>query len=308
MKIKKIVIFFLFSLLLMFYPGDFYYFRIFAYQKDLFYRQEKKLVLKSQIPYLKNISYPEVEAEGIYVIDLYSFTPIFEKNHHKKFLPASTVKLLSALVALEKFQLNDILTVKRIITEPQTMGLVFGERISFENLLYGLLVHSGNDAALALADNYPGGEKEFVKKMNEKAKKLMMRNSFFKNPTGFDEIGQYTTPFDLALLSREVLKNKILARMVATKRITVFDEDFKYFHQLENVNRLLGEIPGLGGLKTGYTENAGENLISFYKKDGHQFLIVVLKSQDRFSDTKKIVDWINTNVDYLMYSSLIAGT
>lgn len=130
-----------------------------------------------------------------------------------------------------------------------------------------------------------------------------MKNSNFKNPAGFDAFGQHTTPYDLALAGRALLHNKTLAKMVSTKSITISDVDFKYFHPLHNVNRLLGEVQGVGGLKTGFTIDAGENLMTFYKNNGHQFLIVVLNSEDRFADTTQIVDWINANVGYLKIDS-----
>jgi D-alanyl-D-alanine carboxypeptidase len=177
------------------------------------------------------------------------------------------------------------------------MDLKIGEKITVENLLYGTLVHSGNDAAYVLADNY--GYEKFIKLMNEKAKKLSMKNTHFTDPTGLKENNQYSSPFDLALAARELLKNPYLAKIVSTKEIIISDVDFKYFHKLTNVNKLLGEIQGLGGLKTGYTQEAGENLVSFYKKNGHQYLIIILKSEDRFADTEKIINWINENVDYL---------
>ena len=305
MKIKFIFLSAIYTLLFLFYPGDFYYFHLFAYNSNIFLQKEKKINLQlNPFPYLKSPIYPEISALGVYVVDLASFTPIFEKNSQSRFLPASTTKIITALVAFEHYQLDDVLTVKREYYQPQIMGLAVGEKISFENLLYGLLIHSGNDAALALADNFPGGEKKFIEEMNKKARSLLMTNSNFKNPTGFDEFGQYTTPFDLALAAREFLKNKKLAKIASVKNITVSDVDFKYFHPLQNINKLLGEIPGVGGLKTGYTENAGENLISFYKKNHRQFIIVVLKSEDRFLDTKNIINWIDDNVEYAPINKL----
>ena len=95
------------------------------------------------------------------------------------------------------------------------------------------------------------------------------------------------------------MKNQYLAKIVSTKEITISDVDFQVFHRLSNVNKLLGEIQGIGGLKTGYTENAGENLVSFYKHNGHQFIIVIIKSLNRFIDTKNVVLWIDQNIDYL---------
>ena len=134
--------------------------------------------------------------------------------------------------------------------------------------------------------------------MRQKTEQLSMKNSRFADPAGLDEFNQYTSPFDLALAARALLENNELKKMVATKEITIADVDYKYFHKLSNVNKLLGEVQGIGGLKTGFTENAKENLVSFYKSNGHQFIIVILKSDDRFEDTRQVISWINTNVDY----------
>ncbi len=212
-------------------------------------------------------------------------------------MPASTNKIITALVANDLYKPDTVVTIQRVVAEGQTMGLVQNERITIENLLYGTLVHSGNDAAYALANEY--GFDQFVKRMNAKAKELRMTHSHFTNPTGLDDYSQYVSPFDLALAARELLKNKFLSKIVSTKEITISDVDFQIFHKLTNVNKLLGEIQGIGGLKTGYTENAGENLVSFYKHNGHQFIVIILKSLDRFEDTKNIITWINENIDYI---------
>jgi serine-type D-Ala-D-Ala carboxypeptidase (penicillin-binding protein 5/6) len=298
MKPKHILFFLFFYSLFLFYPGDSHYLHIFAYNRDLFIKKEQSTKPAiNPIPYLRSQYYPEVSAEGIYVVDLPSFTPILKRNEHHQFFPASTTKIITALVALDIYKPDDVITVKRVLTEGQVMGLVMGEKITLENLLYGILVHSGNDAAYAIADFY--GFDNFIIKMNQKAKELKMNNSYFANPAGLDENSQVTTPFELALAGRELLKKKELSKIVATKEITISDIDFKYFHRLTNVNTLLGEIQGLGGLKTGYTEAAGENLISFYKHSGHQYIIVIMKSKDRFADTKNVVGWINENIDYI---------
>lgn len=297
---KKLILFSLFSLLFLNYPGDFFYLRLYLNNRNYFFNNKKEQdYLIRPIPYVRNKNIlPEITAQGVYLVDLDTFTPIFEKNANEKFFPASTVKMLTSLVSFDYFNLDQILKVKRIVSEPQTMNLVYNEEISFENLLYGLLIHSGNDAALTIADNFPGGEVKFVEKMNKKAKELFMENSFFKNPAGFDDFGQYTTPFDLALLGRAFLKNQKLKKIVAVKSIVISDKDYKIFHYLQNVNKLLGEISGIGGLKTGYTENAGENLVSYYKNDRQQIILVILRSDDRFDDTKKMINWFEENVDF----------
>lgn len=298
MKLKYILFFLFYSLLFLFYPGDSHFFHIFAYNRPVFNSNEPNpFIISNPIPVVRFPYYPEVSAEGVYVVDLPSYTPVIKRNVHSKFFPASTTKIITALVVIDLYKPDDVITVKRVLTEGQVMGLVEGEKITVENLLYGILVHSGNDAAYAVADFY--GFDNFVKKMNLKAKQLHMTNSHFTNPAGLDEYSQYSTPFDLALAGRELLKNKLLSKIVSTKEIMISDIDFKYFHRLSNVNKLLGEIQGLGGLKTGYTENAGENLISFYKHNQHQYIIVILKSLDRFNDTKNVVSWINENIDYI---------
>ena len=298
MKAKFYLLFIFFTLIFLFYPGDSYYFHLFAYNREAFDKQTMAPKLKiNPIPYLKLPYYPEVTAEGIYLVDLPSFTPIFFRNENLKLFPASTTKILTALVALDVYKPDQIITVKRTIDDGQVMGLVVGEKITVENILYGTLVYSGNDAAYVLADNY--GYDKFIDLMNKKAAALGMKNSHFVNSNGLDSETQHSTAFDLSLAGRELLKNPYLAKIVSTKEITISDVDFKYFHRLENVNKLLGEIQGLGGLKTGYTENAGENLVSFYKKNGHQYVIVILKSLDRFNDTRNIIKWIEENVGYI---------
>jgi len=298
MRLKHILLFSFFTLLFLFYPGDSYYFHIFAYNRELINKIAPSTKINiNPIPYLKLPYYPEVSAEGIYLVDLLSFTPIFSRNESLKLFPASTTKILSALVAYDVYKPDQIITVKRTIDDGQVMELVVGEKITVENIFYGMLVHSANDAAYVLADNY--GYDKFIALMNKKAAALGMKNSHFVNPNGLDAMYQYSTAFDLSLAARELLKNPYLSKIVSTKEITISDVDFKYFHQLISVNKLLGEIQGLGGLKTGYTENAGENLVSFYKKNGHQFVIVILKSLDRFNDTRNIISWIEENVGYV---------
>lgn len=298
MKLRFYLLFSFFTLLFLFYPGDSEYFHIFAYNRNLFEKSPKETTLRLEpLPVLKSSSAPQISAEGTYILDLPSFTPIFEKNARVRMLPASTTKIITALVTIDLYKPEDVITVKRVMDEGQEMGLILNERITVENLIYGILVHSGNDAAYAIADAY--GYKKFIELMNKKAASLHMKDTKFRNPAGLDEFDHYSTPYDLALASRALLEHPILKKTVAIKEITIADVDYKYFHVLSNVNKLLGEIQGIGGLKTGYTENAGENLISFYKHGGHQYIIVLLKSLDRFQDTRNVVSWIEANVDYI---------
>lgn len=301
MKVRFAFYFVFLILLLIFYPGNSMLYNTFAYNRELFNKASAEEIRTiPPIPFVKPDSQPPYfSAESAYVIDLTSFTPILQKNPNARLLPASTAKIVTALVVYDRYKPEDIITIRQPLQEGQIMGLIDQERVTVENLLYGILVHSGNDAAYAFAQNI--GVDEFANLMNQKAQSLHMNNSVFSNPAGLDIVGkqQYTTALDLSLAARALLKNHYLSKFVSTKEIVISDEDFKYFHTLKNVNKLLGEVQGVGGLKTGYTLEAGENLISFYKNPtGHQYIIVVLKSSDRFLDTLNIIQWIQTSIDY----------
>lgn len=291
---------------LLFYPGDSYYISLAAYHGEFFEKHKESVIPNFiTIPYLKNnFFYPAVSAQGVYIVEKKTGTPLYKKNEHARFLPASTTKIITSLTILDELSPEDSIEIKRNMDDGQVVGFKKGEKLTLENILYAALVHSGNDAAYAIADNYPKGYVAFISAMNKKAQSLHMQNSSFINPAGFDSAGQYSSAFDLSLAARVLLQNKLLSKIVSTKAITISDIGFKNFHDLSNVNKLLGEIPGIGGLKTGYTEGAKENLVTFYTHRGRDYIIVLLKSDDRFQDTKIIVDWINNNVSYKVVSLL----
>jgi D-alanyl-D-alanine carboxypeptidase len=258
----------------------------------------KSIELPSPPPYPVNQTgkgAPETTAVGVVIKDTDSGVVLYRKNEKMKFPPASTTKIVTAMVALDKYKLDDVLTVKTVVGESRTMGLISGEKITAESLLYGTLVHSANDAAYVLAENYPGGVDSFVGKMNEKVKSLHLLDTHFVNPVGFDDPKQYTTAADLVKLAEVALANKTFAKIVSTKSITVSDVSFTYFHDLRNVNQLLGKVAGVAGVKTGFTQNAGEVLISEVKRNDRNLIIVVLKSNDRFDETTSLMDWVFGN-------------
>ena len=189
-------------------------------------------------------------------------------------------------------------TVKIVNADGQSMGLIPGEKITVENLLYGALVHSGNDAALALAEAYPGGVAMFVAQMNASAQELDLTNTHFGNPMGFDDEQTYTTPEDLLILARAVLQHKELAKIVAIPSITVSDVSYSLFHPLRNVNELVGKIAGVAGVKTGFTEAAGESVVTLAQRNGHKVLMVVLKSGNRFAETEELINWVFANYSW----------
>lgn len=246
---------------------------------------------------------PFLTARAVVVVDRDSAISIYQKNERTKLLPASTVKIMTALVAFDYYDLKDFLTVRETNGFGQDMGLIRGEKISVEGLLYGTLVASANDAAHALAQNYPGGEKAFVAAMNKKAEELNLEETHFANSTGLDSDGEnrllsdysYTTALDLARLAAWALKNKTLAEMVATPKITVYDVTGRAQHRLDNINRLLVDLPGFKGVKTGWTEEAGECLVGYVERQGRGIITVILGSSDRFGETAKLVEWTFAN-------------
>lgn len=252
--------------------------------------------LPKPAPYPKNVAqiYPggEISAYGVVVLDVASGIFLYKRNEGVELAPASTTKILTALVALDYYDSDAILTVDTVVNNGQAMGLVKGERMTLENMLYGALVYSGNDAAYTLAENYPGGVDAFILAMNAKASALHLTGSHFTNPIGFDDPLHKMTAIDLARLASVAISNKLIAKIVSVPQITVSDITFTYFHSLKNVNQLLGKIPGVGGIKTGWTEEAGENLVTLVERDGHKEIIVILHSKDRFEDTKNIINWI----------------
>ncbi|MEK7526124.1 MAG: D-alanyl-D-alanine carboxypeptidase family protein [Patescibacteria group bacterium] len=240
-------------------------------------------------------SFPVVSSQGVIAVDIDSGTTLYEKNADQALLPASTTKILTALTALDYFPLEAKLTVERIVVDGQKMGLVKGEEITFENLLYGLLVYSGNDAAEVVAQNYPGGRELFVNAMNMKAKQLHMDNSRFENPVGFDNYNHTSTAKDMVRLARVAIQDPVISKIVATKHITVTDTTGKIAHNLQSTNELLEVIEGVKGVKTGWTQGARENLITLVERNNHKVMIAVLGSQDRFGETKELINWIFAN-------------
>lgn len=243
-------------------------------------------------------SYPIFSAQGALAVDLDSGISLYEKNPDIKLLPASTTKIVTALTALDSYPLDQVIKVGKINVVGQKMGLFSGEEISVENLLYGLLVFSANDAAEVLAQNYPGGYDAFISAMNTKAKELAMINSNFQNPTGLDAGSQVTTAKDLVRVSEVAMRNPIFSKIVGTKSISFTDVSGKYKYNFNNINELLGVVSGVMGVKTGWTENARENLVTYLERDGHKVMIAVLGSQDRFGETRELIDWIFTNYDW----------
>jgi serine-type D-Ala-D-Ala carboxypeptidase (penicillin-binding protein 5/6) len=268
------------------------------------YQKISSVIVKKEFPPVpvisKDATFPIFSAQGVLAVDLNSGVTLFEKDADKALLPASTTKIVTALVAMNSFNKDDIIEIGNISVVGQKMGLKKGEKITVSDLLYGLLVYSANDAAEALAQNYPGGRDNFVLAMNDFAKSLHLENTNFTNPSGLDGYGNsiVSTARDLIRVSTYAMKNPEFAKIVATKEIIVKSVDGKITHKLTSVNELLGKVAGVMGVKTGWTESARENLVTYMERDNHKVMIAVLGSQDRFGETKELIAWIFTNYSW----------
>ena len=253
-------------------------------------------------PVLKSKVGENLTAKAAVVMDSESKVVLFSKNPNLLFSMASTTKIMTAIIALEYYKMDDILTIQRENVEGVNVGFKKGQKLFFQDVLYAMLLPSGNDAALALAENYKGGEREFIGRMNEKARELHLDNTNFADAIGLQDSQDYTTPLDLAKLSSFALKNETFAKIVSTKTKEISDrEGNKYL--LNNLNKLLG-INGVNGIKTGYTNEAGQVLVtSKVEMDSndkeHTIIIVIMGSLDRFSDTEKLLYLVSNNVNYL---------
>lgn len=253
---------------------------------------------QQKYPQISNIYDPNISAKGAVVIDKNSQVPLYEKNSKLRFPPASTTKIMTALVALDYYKLDDPLFIKTPIVEGSVIGFKPNEEFKFEDLLYAMLLPSANDATLAIAENYPGGESGFVTKMNEKAKEFNLLNTVYVDPIGLDDEKDYTTPIDLARLTAIALQNPVFAKAVSTKSKQIKSTQGNSYI-LYSLNKLL-DIPGVNGVKTGHTEGAGDVLVTSRRIDNNQDLIfVVMQSEDRFKDTEILLNYLNQNITYL---------
>jgi len=253
---------------------------------------------EAKLPIIKTQFVPAISAQGAIIMDADSKVVLYSKNPDLRFSTASTAKIMTALTALEYFKTSDTLSVKEATSEGSVIGLFQGERMTFENLLYAMLLPSANDAALAIAQNYPRGEQAFVDKMNDKAKEFKLYNTHYSDPAGLIDNGDYTTPFDLARLASFAVKNNTFKQIVNTKEKVIYDAPATSSYPLENLNKLLG-IDGVNGVKTGYTEEAGQVLVTSKDEKGKTIIIVIMGSSDRFADTAKLLDLVSNNLTYL---------
>lgn len=222
------------------------------------------------------------------LVDAESGRVLYEQNIHQPRLIASITKLMTALVAVEQSDdLDREVTVKGewLGSEGSSIYLTAGEKITLRGLLYGLMLQSGNDAAMVIACSVAGNEADFVALMNEKAAELGMENTSFANPSGLNHDDHYSTAYDMALLAQACLNNQEVASICATKSITVGNRTFV------NHNKLLYRYDGCVGMKTGYTEKAGRTLVSAATRNGQTLICVTLNDGNDWNDHTKLLDF-----------------
>lgn len=226
-------------------------------------------------------------ATSAILMDADSGRVLYEQNADTRMLIASTTKIMTALVAIREGNLADMVTVKReaTLTEGSSMYLKEGEQLTLETLLYGLMLCSGNDAAVAIADHVGGSQAGFVKLMNDTAQALGMENSSFANPNGLDDEKHYSTARDMAKLACAAMKNETLVRIVSTRSVTIGGRT------MTNHNKLLAFMDGCIGLKTGYTRAAGRTLVSCAERNGQRLVVVTLQDGNDWADHQSLYEY-----------------
>lgn len=241
---------------------------------------------------------PVLNARAAVIYDRKTKEIIWGKNENEKKAMASTTKIMTAIVVLEKGNLSDVVTIskKAANTGGSRLKINTNDKISVLDLLYGLMLRSGNDAAVALAEYVGGSIEGFAKIMNKKAIEIGLKNTHFVTPHGLDNIEHYTTAYELAVLTDYAMQNEKFSKIVNTKNTTISINGVA--RNIYNTNELLGTLNGVNGVKTGFTNNAGRCLVTSCTRNGNQIITVVLgcdAKKYRTSDSIKLIEYAFKN-------------
>ena len=233
---------------------------------------------------------------------------LYEKNGNKQTPMASTTKIMTAIVVLENANLKDVVTInsKAAGTGGSRLGLKKNDKITVNDLLYGLMLRSGNDAAIALATHVGGSVEGFAKMMNNKAKELGLVNSHFVVPHGLDNAGHYTTAYELAKMADYALNIDKFKEIVSTRNTTIYING--YAKAINNTNQLLGSVSGVYGVKTGFTNGAGRCLVTACKRDDLDVITLIIganTTKQRTSDTIKLIQYAYNNFEIVNIKEII---
>jgi len=240
---------------------------------------------------IDDLSQPMNYSTAAYIADPKTGYVFFEKNSQERLPMASTTKLVTAIIVLEKLDPNQTLEVTKVQNRPLDvlMGLSVGDKLKTSELLHGLLIESAADAARTLASNASGSEEEFVADMNEFTQKFNLKDTQFTNAVGYDDTSHYSSAEDLYKIAKIALLNPMISEIVAKISYTAHSEQGKPYY-LDNTNKLLSN-PHYHGIKTGTTFAANECLISLYKYDDKEMISVILGSDNRFPETDNLIEW-----------------
>jgi len=240
------------------------------------------------------LAVPGVSAQSFVLLDAGTRTVLAEHNADTQMLIASTTKIMTAALVLEHANMDDVVEILPEHTgiEGSSMYLRTGESMTVGDLLYGLMLSSGNDAAVALAYHVAGGIEEFAALMNEKAAALGMTNSSFQNPHGLDGDAHYSTARDMAILTAWAMESEDFAQVAGTRSTQAAGRS------LTNHNKLLWRYPDAEGVKTGFTKAAGRSLVSSAQRDGTRLICVTLSAPNDWNDHRALLDWGFANYKY----------
>ena len=256
-----------------------------------------------------SLEIPTINSRAYVVIDRKSNTILVGKNENQKKKMASTTKIMTALVVIENCNLSDTVEVskKAAGTGGSRLGLKTGDKITVYDLLYGLMMCSGNDAAVSLAEHVAGSISDFAKLMNQKALELGLSNTHFVTPHGLDEDEHYTTAYELAILANHAMNNEIFAKIVGTKNYTITING--YPKALTNTNELLGVLNGVYGIKTGFTNGANRCLVTSCKRGDMDIICVVLGADTkkyRTTDSIKLIEYAFSHFTYVNVEQIVS--
>ena len=248
----------------------------------------------------ETVDEPVINSRAAVIYDRETKQVLWGKKETQKMAMASTTKIMTAIVVLENANLSDVVTIskKAANTGGSCLHINTGDKITVLHLLYGLLLRSGNDTAVALAEHIGGSVEGFATLMNEKAKELNLENTHFVTPHGLDDENHYTTAYELALLTDYALENETFKNIVASKTATISINGVA--RELYNTNELLGNLNGVDGVKTGFTGNAGRCLVTSTTRNGKQIIVVVLGAdtkKQRTQDSIKLIEYAFENFE-----------
>lgn len=236
---------------------------------------------------------PDVSARSAVLIETSGNRIIYQKNPHQRLPMASTTKIMTAICAIEAGNIDRTVTVddSAVGVEGSSVYLAKGERLTIRELLYGLMLHSGNDAAVAIACSVSGSVEKFAELMNETAAKIGAINTHFDNPNGLDSENHYTTAYDLAIITAYGLKNSDFLEVVSTYTATIPNGDKPYSRKLKNHNKLLKTYDGCIGVKTGYTRRCGRCLVTAADRDNTRLVAVTLNDGNDWAEHTAMLDY-----------------